>query len=247
MRNIKLTIQYDGTHFKGWQVQKKGERTVQGDLQKALKAIFKESITLYGSGRTDTGVHAVGQVANFKTKSKLELFEVANALNANLSDDVRIINAEEANPNFHAQYSAKFKTYQYKILNSGVMNPIDRHFCLLYPYKLNVSAMKRASKHFIGTKNFKSFQGLNRSNRDQDTTRTISKITVKKQHNYIYITITADGFLYKMVRNIIGTLLEVGSGRLAESSIPAILAQNNRTTAPAAVKAHGLTLMSVYY
>ena len=246
MRNIKLTIQYDGTDFNGWQVQPK-KRTVQGEIESALKKIFKQKIRLIGSGRTDTGVHATGQVANFPVESKLTVSKIQSAINNNTDEDIVISSCEEVTEDFHSQYSTKTKTYCYWIQNSNTPNPLIRNNCLLFPYKLSLAKMRRSAKDLIGTQDFKSFQGNNRSNKDQNTVRTIKKISIKKDGEFLTIEVTGTGFLYKMVRNIVGTLLSIGSGQLEEGSIKKILKARNRQLAPKTAPAHGLILTKVIY
>ncbi len=246
MRNIKLTIQYDGTDFKGWQIQPK-KRTVQGEIEQALHKIFNQKIRLIGSGRTDTGVHAAGQVANFKAVTQLTLAKIKSAINNNTGEDIAVVTAEEVNESFHSQYSAKTKTYRYWILNDEVMNPFHRQFCLKFPYPLNIAKMKRETRVLIGKHNFKSFQGNNRVNQNQDTVRTIKKITIKKDGSYIQIDITSTGFLYKMVRNIVGTLLSIGTGQIGEGSMKKVLNAKSRGKAPKTAPAHGLTLLKLAY
>ncbi|MFT5170210.1 MAG: tRNA pseudouridine38-40 synthase [Candidatus Omnitrophota bacterium] len=246
MRNLKLTIQYDGTNFNGWQLQPK-DRTVQGEIENALKTIFQTTIRVHGSGRTDTGVHALGQVANFIVDTPKSLDSIKKAINANTKKDVVTQKVEDAPEDFHAQYSAKLKTYRYTIINNDTINPLERYYSLHFPHKLNLSAMKRAAKHLVGKKDFKSFQGNNRVNKDQDTVRTIKAITLKKEGVKITIDITATGFLYKMVRNIVGLLIAVGSGQIEDTKTKEILKAKNRTKAPATALAHGLTLFNVKY
>ncbi len=247
LRNIKLTIEYDGTHFQGWQVQPNGARTVQGELEAALRKIFKKEIRLIGSGRTDSGVHALGQVANFKISSAMPLKEIRSALNANIAPDVAVIRAEEAAPGFHAQHSAKSKTYRYTILNREARSARERHFCLFYPYKLNLRRMRAEATALIGRKDFRSFQASDPLRKEKGTVRTVNALTIKKQGDYVHVDITADGFLYKMVRNIVGTLLEVGSGRVPKGRIRQILAKKDRAFAATTAKPHGLTLVKVEY
>ena len=284
MRNIKLTIEYVGTHFHGWQTQTKNQpfdftnskkinllrvdsedgaftskirapmksqRTVQGEITKALKKIFNTNLKLIGSGRTDSGVHALGQVANFKIKSTISTQEIRNALNANLPEDIVIRDIAEVPLNFHAQYSVKSKTYRYTIFNGPTRPVIDRHCCLFYPYKLNLRAMKKEAEALIGRKNFKSFQASNPAKRLSDkkwnTTRTVKRVNIRRAEDKIYIDIEADGFLYKMVRTTVGTLLSIGSGKLPKGSMKKILAQKNRNFAGVTAKAHGLCLLKVSY
>jgi len=248
-RNIKLTIEYDGTHFQGWQTQKNG-RTVQDAIQAALKKIFGKAIKVIGAGRTDSGVHALGQVANFNVKTNLSLKAMRNALNANLPEDVTVLNVEEVRPDFHAQYDAKSKVYRYTVLHRDTRCAQLRHFVLLYPRKLNVPLMRQELKFFVGKKDFKAFQGTDKGSENgrlKSSLRTIKRIDIKKKGDFLYIDVEADGFLYKMVRNIVGTLLEVGSGKLPRGSIQKILRSKNRKYAGATVRARGLTLVKVDY
>lgn len=251
LRNIKLTIEYDGTYFEGWQVQRENQKTVQGEIEKALKKILKEKIRITGSGRTDSGVHALGQVANFKTKSEKKISEILNALNGNLTKDIVILKAEDAPLDFHAQYSVKTKTYRYTILNRETRCAQQKKLCLFYPYKLNLRLMREEAKCLVGLNDFKSFQASDPARRLKQkkgsTVRTIKKIDIRKKGDYIYIDIEANGFLYKMVRNIVGTLLEIGHGRLLKGSMKQILSQKNRDSAGYAAKAKGLSLLQVTY
>ena len=260
-RNIKLTIEYDGTNFHGWQTQTSrlksnqsspnNKRTVQGEIEKALKILFKQNIMIHGSGRTDSGVHALGQIANFKTRSAMGEAEMLNALNANLPEDVAIHNVEEAAPQFHAQYSVKSKTYRYTIRNTKTRCAQQRYFCVQFPYKLNMSKMREESKNLIGRKDFRSFTASDpakrKAKKSENTVRTIKKLSISKKGDNILFEIEADGFLYKMVRNIVGTLLEVGTGRLEKGCIKQILASKNRDAAGNTAKPKGLALVEVKY
>lgn len=257
-RNIKLTIEYDGTDFNGWQIQNhrrnssnSRKRTVQGEIEKALKKIFKKPVKLYGSGRTDSGVHALGQVGNFKTTSKMPTDEIIRALNANLPEDIAILNAEDVASDFHAQYSAKSKTYRYTVLNRAGRCAQQRDFCLYFPYKLNLTAMREESKCLIGRKDFRSFTASDparrKAGKDNNTTRTVKKIAIRKKGDAVTFDIQANGFLYKMVRNIVGTLLDIGTGRLPKGSIKKILAAKNRDSAGNTAKSKGLALLEVCY
>jgi len=247
-RNIKLTIEYDGTHFNGWQIQPH-DRTIQNEIEQASQKIFNEKVRLIGSGRTDSGVHALGQVANFKIKSSMSCEEIQKALNANLPTDIVILKVEEVSLKFHAQYSAKRKTYQYTILYHPIRCAQQRDFCLFYPHKLNLRLMREEAKILTGRHNFKSFQASDPSkpHRAKDTIRTVNRLDIKKRGDYIIIEIEANGFLYKMVRNIVGTLLEIGSNKLPKGSIQNILAQKSRIAAGYTAKALGLTLLKVTY
>jgi len=261
-KNIKLTIEYDGTNFRGWQIQAvrsssinqtkhHAHRTVQGEIEKALKKLFKQSLKLIGSGRTDSGVHALGQVAHFKIHTSMSVIEIQNALNANLPDDIAIIKVEEVPLNFHAQYSVRSKTYRYTILNATARCAQQRNFCLYYPYKLDIRKMREEAKGLVGRKDFKSFTASDpakrKSKKIENTVRTIKRIAITKKGDNLIVDIEANGFLYKMVRNIIGTLLEVGRGKLTKGSIKQILAEKNRHAAGNTAKPKGLALIEVKY
>jgi len=251
MRNIKLTIEYDGTNFNGWQIQGQGHRTVQGDIETALQKIFKKKIRLIGSGRTDSGVHALGQVANFTIASKMPTGEIIKALNGNLAEDVVVLDAKEVPVPFHAQYNAKRKTYRYTILNRKATCAQQRNFCLYFPYKLNLTAMRQEAKSLVGKKDFRSFMASDAKKRlkiaEKDTVRTIYRLDIKKKKDLLLIEIEANGFLYKMVRNIVGTLLDIGTGKLPPGSLKEILSQRNRQFAADTAPAKGLCLIDVKY
>lgn len=247
LQNIKLVIEYDGTNFHGWQTQARGQRTVQAEIEKVLKIIFKKKITLIGSGRTDSGAHARAQVANFHAQVRLPLPTLRTALNAHLPKDITVLSVAHVPENFHARFHAKSKTYRYAIYNASLRCSIERRVGFHYPYPLNLAAMRREAKALVGRHNFKSFQAVDSSRAGKNTLRTVKSLTIKKRGDWIFVDITANGFLYKMVRNIVGTLLEVGSGRLPKGSIKRILAKRDRTAAAKTVPAQGLTLMRVRY
>lgn len=247
MANIKLTIEYDGTDFRGWQIQRRGERTVQAVIKDTFFQIFKEDINLIGSGRTDSGVHAAGQVANFRTAIAKPAAEIRNALNAHLPQDVCILRAVQVKDSFHAQYDARRKTYRYQILNRDVRSPLWARTALLHPYPLDLVRMKKAAAVLTGRHDFQAFKGTNRSNQGGSNVRTVSNLAMLRKGPLLQIEITADGFMYKMVRNIAGALLECGSGRLSVSALREILRSRDRTRAPAAAPAHGLCLLRVVY
>ena len=246
MPNYKLTLEYDGSNFNGWQVQSRGERTIQGEIEKALKTIFSASIRVIGSGRTDSGVHALGQVAHFTSKKEKTTDEICRALNANLPNDIAIKHVEKVKDSFHAQYSAKSKTYVYTILTRPSRSAIFTK-ALHFPYTLNLRAMREEAKSFVGRHDFKSFAGTDPSKKEKDTVRTVKRVDIKKQGDFVTITVEGNGFLYKMVRNIVGALLSVGSGKLEKGSVKAILAKKDRRVAPMTAKAHGLCLLEVKY
>ena len=252
MRNIKLTIEYDGTRFRGWQQQSPEHRTVQDEIEKALQIIFRKKIKLTVSGRTDSGVHAIGQVANFKTANRrLKTTDIQKALNGNLPEDITILGVAEVPVGFHAQYSAKRKTYRYTILNRPVRTALDRHFCCFYPHTLSLPAMRREAAVLKGKNDFRAFMAMDTAKRatipDKNTVRTISQLDIKKKGDAIVIEIEANGFLYKMVRNIVGTLLAIGSGQLPKGAMRRILAQKSRKLAGQTAPAQGLCLLKVTY
>lgn len=207
MRNIKLTIEYDGKDFNGWQKQP-NKLNIQGEIEKAISTITKEEIELNASGRTDAGVHSLGQVANFKTESTLSTEKFVLAINANLKKSIVIKKAEEVEESFHARYNCKEKTYRYIINNSNVGSAIYRHLEYHIAQKLDINKMKEAVKYFEGTHDFKAFKASGTSSKS--SVRTIYKGKVEKIDNKIIIELTGNGFLYNMVRIISGTLVEVG-------------------------------------
>lgn len=249
MRNIKLTIEYDGTDFNGWQIQSPARRTVQGEIEKTLQKILKKKIRIYGSGRTDSGVHALGQTANFTTASNIACDALCRALNTNLSKDISILKVEEASLTFHAQFDAKRKTYRYTILNRHEPCAINRRFRTHIPYKLNIHAMREASKYLVGRHDFSSFVASDPAKRGQkqSSIRRVYLSQIKKRGNLIIFEIEANGFLYKMVRNIIGTLIEIGSKKYSASNMKEILKAKNRAEAGNTAPPQGLCLHNVRY
>lgn len=246
MRNFKLTLEYEGTHFCGWQFQPKF-RTVQGHLEEKLGRIFKKKIHCHASGRTDSGVHALAQVAHFKADTVIDPSLIHRALNGFLDRDLSVINVEEVPADFHSQRSVKSKTYRYTILNRLYPSALWRHRAYFYPQKLNVAGMRKAARFFKGKHDFKTFQAASRPIRPVNTTKTVSRITVTEDGDFIHITITADGFLHKMVRNIVAVLLGVGNGKIPVDSIPDMIKARDRKLLPKAAPGHGLCLMSVKY
>jgi tRNA pseudouridine38-40 synthase len=247
MKTFKLTLEYDGTGFNGWQVQAGDQRTVQGEIEAVLSKIFKvDRMVVIGSGRTDTGVHARGQVAHFRVVTDMPADEIMRALNYNLPRDIVVVKAEEVARKFHAQRSAKSKVYVYTVLNRSYASALERNRSCFYPRKLNLKRMRDEAKSFVGTKDFSSFANIDRS-RTCDAVRTIARLEIKKCGDYIRFTIESDGFLYKMVRNIVGTLLEVGSGRFPAGSIEKMIKSEDRKSAGLAAAPQGLCLEEVKY
>lgn len=245
MRNIKLTIQYDGTNYAGWQFQKNA-KSIQEVITHTLKKLIGEKVNLVGSGRTDAGVHAEGQVANFKTHSSLPIKNIQKGLNSILPKDIVITHIEKIGPRFNSQHDARSKLYCYTIAPGDFVNPFIRRFAARCQYKLNIGAMKNAARHLLGRHDFKSFQTKDEMN-DEDTTRQIRKIVIEKKGGLIYIYIEADGFLYNMARSIIGTLIEVGRGRIHPNRMEEILSKRDRRFGGPTAPAKGLCLVKVRY
>ena len=247
MKTFKLTLEYDGSDFNGWQIQANDQRTVQGEIEAVLSKIFKvDRMVVIGSGRTDTGVHARGQVAHFRAVTPMLADEIMRALNYNLPRDIVVVKAEEVPRKFHAQRSAKSKVYIYTVLNRAYASALERKRSLFFPRKLNMALMRREARAFVGKKDFRSFANVDPS-RKGGAVRTISRLDIKKTGDVIRITVESDGFLYKMVRNIVGTLLGVGSGRFPSGSINKMLKSQDRRAAGLAAAPQGLCLEQVKY
>lgn len=244
MRNIKLTIRYDGTRYAGWQSQTNG-CAIQDVIQDAIKAITGERVALTGSGRTDAGVHAEAQAANFKTRSKISAKKLQMALNSTLPRDIAITHVEEASPKFNAQKSAKSKLYRYTIFNNDYMDPMVRHFAAKCFYKLDLASMRKAAKYLTGRHDFKSFQAADENQRS--SVRTIRDIKIAKKGDLVYIYIEANGFLYNMARNIAGTLVEVGRRKYSVASVKEIIAKKDRRFSGPTMPAKGLCMIKVKY
>lgn len=249
MPNIRLQIEYEGTNYAGWQIQNSRQsKTIQETIEKVLENVLQEKVKVIGSGRTDAGVHALAQTANFKTNSRLSPAKIQKALNGLLPDDIRIKKANYADNDFHACYSARSKTYRYIILNSKVSSVFLKRSSWHIPYKLDIPLMRKEAKSLIGRHDFSSFCASGSSARTR--VRTIKKISVKKSFNdfnLITIDIEADGFLYNMARNIAGTLVEIGRGRFSAGSMKKILTAKDRRAAGATAAARGLFLVKVRY
>ncbi len=245
MRNIKLVIEYDGKDFNGWQKQP-DKLNIQGNIERAIKEITKEEVDLTASGRTDAGVHAIGQVANFKTASNIPVDKIPIALNSNLKKSIIIKSAEEVEERFHSRLSCKKKTYRYIINNSKIPSSIYRNLETHIPIKLNVDEMKKAVKNFEGENDFKAFKSSGTSSKS--SIRTIYKAEVIEVDNdRIYIELTGSGFLYNMVRIISGTLVDVGIGKIKASEIEDIIKSKQRDRAGKTLPPQGLYLVNVEY
>ncbi|HEU4391302.1 MAG TPA: tRNA pseudouridine(38-40) synthase TruA [Blastocatellia bacterium] len=244
MKNAKITIQYDGTEYNGWQIQAAG-RTIQGELTRVLSALNQAPVTVHGAGRTDSGVHAEGQVANFMLERDFDPFELLNAVNANLDRDIRVIDCEFVDESFHARRSAKLKTYSYQIWNGDVVSPFCYRYVYHYRTALDLEAMQRAAALLPGTHDFSAFTVAD--SEAEGHVRTLRQLAVERAGPIISITAAADGFLRYMVRAIAGTLIEVGRGRRAPENVKATLESRNRSEAGPTAPASGLTLIRVDY
>ena len=242
MKNYKAVLAYDGTDFSGWQRQPDG-RTVQGVVEEAVHKVTQKKTVVHGAGRTDAGVHALGQVASFRGAFKLADDVLLRALNAVLPADVRIFSLEEAPAGFHARKSARSKLYRYRIVNTPQVSPLDRRCVLHWPYSLDLRAMREAARMFVRTDDFTAFS----SNRDRSPVRTVRRSELRKAGPEIVYTIEAEGFLRYMVRTIVGTLIDVGRGRIPPAQVEEIFRRRDRTLAGPTAAAKGLTLVHVDY
>lgn len=245
MRNIKLTIEYDGKDFNGWQKQP-NKLNIQGEIEKAIERITGEKVDLTASGRTDAGVHALGQVANFKTNSNIPIEKIPIALNTNLKKSIVIKEAEEVEERFHSRLNCKRKTYRYIINHSKYGTALYRNLETHIPLELDIKNMQKAVKYFEGEHDFKAFKASGTSSKS--TIRTIYKADVIVAENErIYIELTGNGFLYNMVRIISGTIVEVGLGKKKPEDIKEIIESKNRENAGKTLPPQGLYLVKVEY
>ena len=244
MRNIKLTIEYDGKEFNGWQKQP-NKLNIQGTIEQAIKSITGEDVELIASGRTDAGVHALGQVANFKTESQIPIEKFAIAINSRVKKSIVIKKAEEVDERFHSRLNCKKKTYRYVINNSAEGTAIYRNLETHIPQKLNVKKMEQAVKYFEGEHDFKAFKASGTSSKS--SVRTIYEAKVYQKDERIYIELTGNGFLYNMVRIIAGTLVEVGMGKIEPERVKEIIELGKRENAGKTLPPNGLYLLNVIY
>jgi tRNA pseudouridine38-40 synthase len=244
----RLTISYDGTDYSGWQIQK-GKRTIQALIENALKLILKEKTDVIAASRTDAGVHAIGQKAHFKTAKEFEIAKTFRSLNGILPKDIRITRLEKAPPSFHARYSAKSKRYSYFITFGHFQSPFDEKYSFHFLEKLDLGLLMESAKYFIGVHDFTSF--ANDHLEGCAATRpikTLHRLDIKKiDENKIVFDFEGDGFLYKMVRNIVGTLLDISTGKISIDNLSEIFAAKDRRKAGRAAPAKGLFLVDVNY
>ncbi len=245
MRNIQIIIEYDGTRYNGWQTQKDG-KGIQDILSNAIHQVTKEPVKLNGSGRTDAGVHALGQSANFKTECNIPVEKIPEAINKFLPKDIVVIKSKEVPNDFHARYNVKGKKYMYIVNNSKYRSAVHNNYEYHFNKQLDYKAIKKAAEYFEGTYDFSGFMASGSS--VKDTIRTIEKVQVKKREDErIIFNFTGNGFLYNMVRIMVGTLLDVGVGKIKPEEIIDIIKQKDRSKAGKTVPAQGLYLVEVYY
>ena len=244
MRNIRLDICYDGTRYRGWQRLAGSGDTVQGKLEAALTRILEEPIEISGSGRTDAGVHAKGQVANFHCESKISCPDILSALRRYLPEDIGIYSCKEVSPRFHARLNAKEKTYRYRIWNSNEPCVFDRRFVTLFTDTLDMDAMRKAADLLVGEHDFSAFCA--NAKMKKSTVRFIRSLELERIGQELRITVTGNGFLQGMVRILVGTLLEVGTGVRDADSVSALFG-GKRAQAGFLAPAQGLCLMEVFY
>lgn len=251
MRHFKLTIAYDGTDFHGWQMQS-GKPTIQGETVSVLRRLTQENVQLYGAGRTDAGVHALGQVASFRTQSGLSAAEFQRALNALLPRAIRIVGAEEVGPDFHARWSAVGKTYRYRLYRGKVVPPAIWRYVLHYPFPLEEDAMRMAASRFVGPHDFAAFAastGSEDDDRERSTVREIfsSEIARSEDCQELVYTVRGRSFLRYMVRKMVGTLLDVGRGRLVPDDILRLYQSRDRAKSGPTVPPQGLCMVEVMH
>lgn len=248
MRNIKLLLQYEGTRYQGWQRQTSSDNTIQGKLETLLGRMCEEPIEISASGRTDAGVHAMGQVANFHTNSPMTTEEMLDYCNRYLPEDIAVVEVSEAAPRFHSRLNACGKCYCYRVINSSIPNVFWRRFAQEVPETLDMAAMRKAADLLLGEHDFKSFTSAKKGKKS--TIRRIDEITIQKDAetgDLITFTFVGNGFLHHMIRILMGTLLEVGMGKRTPESMTEVLEACNREKAGPLVPAKGLTLMQVFY
>jgi tRNA pseudouridine38-40 synthase len=244
-KNFKIIIEYDGTRYHGWQRQKE-DATIQGEIEKALGVMTAKNVILNGSGRTDAGVHAFGQVANFRCDTDLEPGIFQKGLNSLLPEDIVIRECRQVDDSFHARYNVKSKIYHYKIFNHPIPAAINRQYAWSIRKQLDTQAMRFAASNIIGSHDFKAFEGAG-SPRAHTTRHVMAADLVETETRLLTFRIEADGFLRFMVRNIVGTLVDVGLGKILPTEFEQILKSRDRTRAGATAPAHGLFLMEVKY
>ncbi len=245
MRNIRLKVAYEGTRYQGWQKQEAYDNTIQGKLEKLLSRMCEEEIAVQGSGRTDAGVHARGQIVNFHTSCEMSLQEMQQYMKEYLPEDIAVVEISEVAERFHSRLNATGKKYCYRVWNSSIPNVFWRRYSHTVEETLDIEAMKQATAHFLGQHDFKAFTSAKKGKKS--TVRRIDAIEIVKEGDLITFTFQGNGFLYHMIRILVGTLLEVGFGERKADTMPDILESKTRENAGALVPGKGLMLEEVYY
>ncbi|MCO7175090.1 tRNA pseudouridine(38-40) synthase TruA [Sporolactobacillus kofuensis] len=245
MNNYKLTLQYDGGRYKGWQRLGDDKNTIQGKIEHVLSVLVGEPVEIIGCSRTDAGVHALGQIATFKSPKEFSNLEIKTYLNHQLPKDISVIDVARVPERFHARYHAKEKTYLYKIWNGPYPYPFMRKYSMYVEEKLDIDRMEQASRDFIGEHDFTVF--ANAKSKKKSSIRTISEITIDKRDGFIEIRLRGNGFLYNMARKMVGTLIEIGFGNIDTDRIPEILESKERKQTGLMAEAQGLYLEKIYY
>ena len=245
MRNIKCKVTYEGTRYQGWQRQESSDNTIQGKLEKLISRMCDEKIEIQGSGRTDAGVHALGQIINFHTRSGMEVEAMQTYMNQYLPEDIAVVEIEEVSERFHSRLNAKGKQYSYRVWNSSIPNVFWRRYAHTVEQPLDINAMRRASRYLLGEHDFKSFTSTKKGKKS--TVRNIESIEIVQDGDLLTFTFKGNGFLYHMIRILMGTLLEVGIGSRTAESIPQVIAAKDREQAGALVPGKGLVLERVFY
>jgi len=245
IRYFKLIVEYEGTKFAGFQWQK-DQRTVQGEIERVLSQVMKERINIVAAGRTDAGVHATGQVIKFQTENRIPVDKIPYALNAELPSDIRIRRAEQTSPQFHPRYDAKSRRYVYLIDNQRFPSVFTRRIATHVPQRLDVQAMQEGADRLVGVHDFAAFQAAG-SAETGSTVRELKLLRVRRHGAMVRVTVEANAFLYKMVRNIVGTLIRVGLGELSPGDVEVILQGRDRKLAGPTAPPQGLCLVKVTY
>lgn len=244
-RNIRIKVTYEGTRYQGWQKQETSDNTIQGKLERLLSRMCDEEITIQGSGRTDAGVHALGQVVNFHTSSTMSTEEMLAYMNRYLPEDIAVVDIAEVPERFHSRLNAKGKRYSYRVWNSSIPNVFWRRYSHTVEDSLDIEAMKTAATYLLGEHDFKAFTSTKKGKKS--TVRRIDSIDIIKEGDLITFTFVGNGFLYHMIRILVGTLLDVGKGERSTEAIPAVMESKNRENAGELVPGKGLVLEEVYY
>lgn len=245
MRNVKIIIEYDGTRYKGWQKQKSDVNTVQGKLESIVSNMTGEEVQIIGCGRTDAGVHALNYIANFHTNSKMNTDDILKYLNENLPIDIAVKSVKNASERFHSRYNILSKTYMYKINNNIKKDIFNRKYIHNIAEKLNLDKMKQCASVLIGTHDFQSFTSM--KSKTKSTVRTINYINILEKDNILEVEINGNGFLWNMVRIIMGTLIEAGKGKLTYEEVEGILESKKRANAGPMAPSKALFLKEVEY